>query len=82
MHEFYSKKFKNDVDTCSQLKTLLQILTNKKIRDRHWQLYGLESFRHIIFRELIKLDMGQEQAKLKKMDEDVNFEYEIYLAYE
>lgn len=30
----------------------------------------------------MKLDMSQEQSKLKKMDEDVNFEYEIYLAYE
>jgi hypothetical protein len=50
MHEYYSKKFKADVETCSQLKSLLQILTNRKVRDRHWQLYGLENYRNIIFR--------------------------------
>lgn len=41
MHEYYSKKFKTDLEACLQLKPLLQMLTNRKVRERHWQLYDL-----------------------------------------
>lgn len=41
MHEYYSKKLKTDVEVCIQLKPVIKILTNRKIRERHWQIYGL-----------------------------------------
>jgi hypothetical protein len=54
-HDYYSKKFSNEVQLCRQLQQPIQLLTNNKVKDRHWQLYRLEEFSHITFRELCKL---------------------------
>lgn len=35
-HDFYNKKFINDIKLCRIIQPFLKILTNTKIQARHW----------------------------------------------
>lgn len=40
-HEYFYTRFQTDLNMFRQIEPYLQILTNHKIKDRHWSLYAV-----------------------------------------